>query len=252
MILALRDLNYSDKIIKFSLPQVIWHWFKYVLGIGILILVIGVCALVYFTPQIPKFLGDKLPEISLTIKDGQVSTNITEPYVWGDKNMALIINTKGTVDDLKDYKSGALILKDKLYAKNESETKMIDLSEFKDETSISKSKIVAWSQSNKLWLLTVGVFILFVVEFVLGILYLGWQSIVFILWSLGFLLISKVMRLKLEFFNILKIVLTASVLPLLISTLNILFQDRILDILSLAVFVFYTGIWIYHLKPEQK
>ena len=85
MMESLRDLNYGSVVIKNSLSHAIWHWFKYVLGIGIGGLVIGVSALVYFTPQIPKFLSEKLPDINLTLKDGKVSTNIPEPYVWETK-----------------------------------------------------------------------------------------------------------------------------------------------------------------------
>lgn len=247
MIQSLKDLNYGNKIVKFSLPQVIWHWFKYVLGIGICGLVIGICALVYFTPQIPKFLSDKLPEVSLSIKDGQVSTNMIEPFIWGDKSMALIINTKGTVDDLKEYRSGVLILKDKLVAKNDKETKLIDLSDFKEELTLSKSVIITWTQNNKFWLLGVGVLMLIMLEIVLGGVFLVWQSIAFVVWSLGFWIFAIFFRKKLGFLNTLKIVIYASVLPLLLSTINMLFQDKMLDTLGLGLQVFYAGVWIYHL-----
>ena len=89
--------------------------------------------------------------------------------------MALIINTKGTVDDLREYKIGVLILKDKIVAKQESETKLIDLSEFKDEASLSKEMIVSWTQNNKVWLLVVGLAMLIIIEVILGIMYLIWQ-----------------------------------------------------------------------------
>lgn len=247
MMESLRDLNYGSVVIKNSLSHAIWNWFKYVLGIGIGGLVIGVSALVYFTPQIPKFLSEKLPDINLTLKDGKVSTNIPEPYVWGDKNMALIINTKGTVDDLREYKIGVLILKDKIVAKQESETKLIDLSEFKDEASLSKEMIVSWTQNNKVWLLVVGLAMLIIIEVILGIMYLIWQVFSFLFWSLAFFVVSIILKKNLGYTNILKIVLTASVIPLLISTLNILFQDKILDTLSIGIFVFYAGTWIYRL-----
>jgi hypothetical protein len=247
MLESLKDLNYGEKIIKKSLGHAIWYWFKYVLGVGIGGLVIGISALVYFTPQIPKFLSEKLPDINLTLIDGEVSTNMPEPYVWGDKDMALIINTKGTVDDLREYKIGVLILKDKIVAKQESETKLIDLSEFKDEASLSKEMIVSWTQNNKIWILVVGLSMLLVIEFILGIVYLIWQVFAFLFWSLAFFIVSKILKKNLGFTNILKIVLTASVVPLLISTLNILFQDKILDTLSIGIFVFYAGAWIYRL-----
>lgn len=252
MINSLRDLNYGKKIIELSLGQAIWYWFKYVLGLGIGGLVIGISVLVYYTPQIPKFLNDKLPEISLSIKDGEVSTSLPEPYIWGDKNMALIINTKGTVDDLKEYRSGVLILKNKLLAKNKSETKLIDLSDMKDETKLDKNFFVSWTQNNKAWLLVVGLVILVVVELIVGVFYMLWQALSFLFWSLVLFVLSRLLQIRLEFLNILKIVLVASVVPLLISVLNILFQDKILDMVSIGVFVFYASIWIYHLKPVSK
>ncbi|MBI5358115.1 DUF1189 family protein [Candidatus Amesbacteria bacterium] len=219
-----------------------WDWW----------LVIGISVLVYYTPQIPKFLNDKLPEISLSIKDGEVSTSLPEPYIWGDKNMALIINTKGTVDDLKEYRSGVLILKNKLLAKNKSETKLIDLSDMKDETKLDKNFFVSWTQNNKAWLLVVGLVILVVVELIVGVFYMLWQALSFLFWSLVLFVLSRLLQIRLEFLNILKIVLVASVVPLLISVLNILFQDKILDMVSIGVFVFYASIWIYHLKPVSK
>lgn len=36
-----KDVNYGSKVIKKTLVQVIWYWFKYVLAIGICGLVIG-------------------------------------------------------------------------------------------------------------------------------------------------------------------------------------------------------------------
>ncbi len=249
---SLKDLNYGAKIIKQTLAQVIWYWFKYVLMIGICVLGFGIFAVVYFTPQIPKFLSDKLPEVGLSIKDGQVSTNVTEPYVWGDNNMALVINTKGTVDDLKDYQSGVLILKNKLVVKNENETKFIDLSDFKDETSLDKNMIVKWSADNKLWLLGVGFALLVIIILILGIFYLIWQTMMFLIWSLGFWVFSFILRRKMQYINCIKLVITASVVPMFISALNIVFQDRILPFISTAIFIFYTGIWIYHLPSVKK
>jgi len=249
---SLKDFNYGSKIIKRTLGQVVWYWFKYVLMIGILILVMGMFALVYFTPQIPKFLDNKLPEISLSIKDGQVSTSVAEPYVWGDKNMALVINTQGTVDDLKDYQAGVLILKNKLVVKNENETKLVDLSDIKEEVKFDKAGIVKWSTENKMWLLVVGFAILLSLLLILGIFYLIWQAITFLFWSFGFLLYSKILKKKLQYLDILKLVITASVIPLFISALNIVFQDKILSILSFGVLVYYCAIWIYHLPSGKK
>lgn len=247
-----KDVNYGSKVIKKSLSQVIWFWFKYVLMIGICGIVIGICALVYFTPQIPKFLSDRLPNIDLAIKDGLVSTTLTEPYIWGDKNTALVINTQGTVDDLKDYKAGVLILKNKIVAKNENETKFIDLSDFKDETKLDKNMIIKWSTENKLWLLGAGLAILVSQILILGIFYLIWQAIMFLVWSLTFWVYAKILKKKLQYLDILKLVITASVVPMLVSVLNIVFQDKLLGIVGTGILVFYTGIWIYHLPSGKK
>ncbi len=231
----LKDLNYGSKVIKQTLGQVIWFWFKYVLAIGICGLVIGISALFYYTPQFPKLLTEKVPEVQFTIKNGKLTTNQQLPFKWDDGRMFVYID------------ENKIILSDSKGENNE-----IKFADIKEEVKFDKNMIVKWSTENKLWLLGVGLAILFSLILVLGIFYLLWQTIMFLVWSLGFWIFSFILKKKLGYLDIIKLVITASVIPLFISTLNIVFQDRILNILSFGILVFYCGIWIYHLPSGKK
>ena len=74
----------------------------------------------------------------------------------------------------------------------------------------------------------------------------------FLIWSAGFWIYSKIFKKNLHYLDIIKLVITASVVPLFISALNIVFQDSLLGIIGVGTMVFYTGTWIYHLQFPQK
>lgn len=89
------------------------------------------------------------PELVITIRKGEVTTNVSEPYVvplsvlkslFGDelpdnpKNL-LVIDTKGTVDSFADYKTVALLTKRTLIARGEdSNWRVYPLSNVSDIT----------------------------------------------------------------------------------------------------------------------
>ncbi len=220
MIESLRDLNYGSVVIKNSLSHAIWHWFKYVLGIGMCGLVIGISSLTYFTPQIPKFLQERFPVLPYTWDDGRVS-------VFLDENKLILNDRKGQSNEIK-------------------------FSDIKKDFKLDKNSIVKWTEGNKSWLLGAGLAILLSLELIMGGFYLLWQAVAFLLFAVGFWIFGKIIKKNITFRDTLKIVIYAGVLPLLISTLNILFQDKILDMLSFGLFVFYAGAWIYHLQDSIK
>ena len=103
------------------------------------------------------------PELVITIKKGEITTNVSEPYaipvsalgsLFGDetpddtKNL-LVIDTKGTVDSFADYKTVALLTKRTLIARGEdSNWRVYPLSNVSDIT-IDQTLVGRLSQKVK-------------------------------------------------------------------------------------------------------
>lgn len=86
---SLRNLDYGVQIKKMTLGQTLSYWIKYIILIAVLGLVIGIGAVVYFTPQIPKFVADKTVE---------------QPFVWKESGMEVYIDQEKFVVTSPDGK----------------------------------------------------------------------------------------------------------------------------------------------------
>lgn len=86
---SLRNLDYGTQIKKMTLGQTLTYWIKYIILIGICGLVIGIGAVVYFAPQIPKFVSDKTTE---------------QPFIWKENGMEVYIDQEKFVVTSPDGK----------------------------------------------------------------------------------------------------------------------------------------------------
>lgn len=248
---SLQDLKYGAKIIKLSVGQTIWYWTRYLILFLILACVLGLAALVYYTPQLPKLANDNLPDITLSVKDGKASANVPQPFVRGDDKFSFIIDTKGTGAELDKFKTGVLLTGDKLITKSETETKVMSLKNVQNFTG-SKTNIVDWLKSHELNLLLIGLVAIILFAAFGGLVYGAWSVIVMALWAILLFLLAKILKKKLEFINALKIIAYASVPSLLISIVGFFFPSSLFSLISLAALLFYAIAWTYHLTPAKK
>ncbi len=240
---SLRDVKYGKEIVKKSVGQALWYWTKYLLlivGVGV---VLAVAALTYYTPQLAKLAMVNLPDVTLSVKDGQVSTDVPQPFVRGDDNFLFIIDTKGSVDNLDKAKAGVLILGDKIVTKSERETRIVSLQDVQDFTT-SKSLVVAWINTHQMTIFGLGLALILTTVAVLGGLFWLWEVAGFALWALVLLLAAKLMKKNLLYINAFKIAAYASVISLLIRALTLFSGGAILSLLALAAFLFYALSWI--------
>lgn len=83
---------------------------------------------------IEKHVDDIWPKglTEVRINNGEVSSDVKQPYIHQWNDFALILDTTGEIRSLTDYKNGILILKDKILVKvkkrNESRVNEYDLS----------------------------------------------------------------------------------------------------------------------------
>ncbi len=106
----------------------------------------------WINAQAAGMIAKNLPE-EIKIKDGQVSTTAKEPFVryWdfggeGKKGeVAFIIDTTGRTRDLKDYRQGLLLTKNKLIFKNTKPGGAVEIR----EQDLSKIKLFVLRRGDK-------------------------------------------------------------------------------------------------------
>lgn len=225
---SLRNLDYGVQIKKMTLGQTLSYWIKYIILIAVLGLVIGIGAVVYFAPQVPKLVNEKVPEIEFAIRGGKLTTNQKLPITWQDNESSIYIDETKIVIKSPDGKS--------------SEIKFADV---KEDFSFNKKMVVDWIAVNQSLLLILGIGLVLVLTLLLSLLGILGQLLQMALWTVGFWILSLVLKKNLKYLEVLRFVIVASVPALILDIFG-------LRLLSMGVMAFYTGIWIYRLPVKNK
>lgn len=249
---SVSDLSYGAKIVERSVKEVFWYWYKYVLLFAGIMLFLSLAGVTYFTPQLTKIAADKLPQFDLKVQDGKASTHIPQPQMYTDSDLAIILNLAGKPTDLDTYKNGALVLVDRIIVKNTDNSGVVNSKEIKwsdlGNFSIDKNGVVSWLGTNKTRILASLLGIVVVLGIVLLGLYTLWQIVAMAVWAILFLVVAKILKKKLKYIQVVRLVFYASVISLLLGALNLLLPNQLLSIFSLGAFVFYVCAWIYKVK----
>jgi hypothetical protein len=249
---SIGDLSYGKQLIKRTVGESFWYWFKYPLTIAILILVLGVAAVTYFSPQVPRLAEKYIPEGEFSVIGGKADTTVKQPFVWEDSNFAFIVNIAGQEEDLDTYESGVLILEDRMIVKNPNDgLRTVKWSDVEDFT-ISKSLVVNGLDTNKLIILAIGLSIVLVLVVVGLGFYVLYQTVALLVGALGFFIVAKILKRALPYTDVLKLMYYAAVPAFLINLLNALMPNSLLPIVSMGVFVFLAANWIYRLPKVSK
>ncbi len=216
-------------------------------------------------------------ELEIKIKNGQASTNVTEPYYIsirqetlenlfslkeGDENTKskvrlLAIDTKGKADEFERYQSLALLTESSIVYYNDEKVNIYPLREIGDLTinkDFIKSKIKEINKDNVIGnMINIGVLISPLLV-ILGIFI--FQLIMFLLLTLAVYLMVKINQIQTGFKNTFRYTVAIAFIATFIWNLilfipffakNILAAESILTIIILGVA--YSG--VYYLKTHK-
>ncbi|MEK7504270.1 MAG: hypothetical protein AAB550_02110 [Patescibacteria group bacterium] len=187
---SLKNLDYGVQIKKMTLGQALTYWSKYIILIGILALVIGIGAVVYFAPQAPKLITEKMPEL---------------PYSWQDNGTEISIDKEKIVFKTPDGK----------------------IQEVK--VALDKTTIVAWTSANQLLMMVMGIALVLVLVLVIGLFGVLGQLFQMALWTVGFWILGIILKKNLKYLEVFKFVIIASVPALVLDIFGLsLFSMAIL------------------------
>ena len=232
---SLKNLNYGVSIKKMTLGQALSYWVKYVILFAVLGLVVGIGAVVYFAPQIPKLVTEKAPEIDFAVKGGKLTTNQKLPFAWQDNGTEIYIDETHAT-----------------FKNSEGKSQEIKFADFKEDFSFNKKMVVDWTTANQTLLLGLGVGLVLILVLIAGSIGILGQFFQMALWTVGFWILNLILKKNLKYLETFRFVVVASVPALILDMINFLFNDKILSLLSMAVFVFYAAIWIYRLPTKNK
>lgn len=249
---SLKDPDYARIIVSQTPKSALWYWLRYLILFAIIPAIAAVGALTYFTPQFPRLLRNNLPGFNLAVKNGQASSSLAQPYVLGNQDFAFILNTAGKPSDLDHFRSGILVLKTQILAK--STDNHIDSRQVKDlgDFTASTEGLASWLSSNQYLVLFTGMLLILVLGTLIVLFYASFQILTFFLWGLGFWLAGKVFKRTLAYWDCFKIVVYASVLPLIISAITAISPNPIIDYLNIGLFAFYAITWFRYLTKPRK
>jgi hypothetical protein len=237
-------MNFFEKIKKSiyspdfyaSVPESsFWKAFRYLLLLFFILAVLQTIIMSLAVKNIEKELGTLLTntvnsypeELQVELKDGKVSTNVSEPYFiplpegdnWEEENIKnlIVIDTKTpfSAPQFNVYESAAWVTKDAVYYKRDSaRIEAFDLSQIQEDFVLNKSFVETLGGTIRPYLkyvtpvLIVATFIGTFAGFEMKLLYL-------LLLALGILLLGKVMKWGLSYAHSYKVgmyAITAGVL----------------------------------------
>ena len=249
---SLQDLKYGEKIVVKTVRQCIWYWSQYFIVLALITWILIIAVVTYFTPQLSKIVNDKLPDVDIAIKDGLVESSVPQPYIFKDKsNFAFVLDTNGKPEDLNDYDSGLIILKDKVVAKNQpNETRIYELKDVKD-FYVDKEVITSWIKKNTTKLWGIVVIAITILGVFLSIIFWAWNLGGYAGWAVVLWLVSKLLKGNLDFANSFKLVVFAAVLPTIISAFSIFSNNGFANYLTTGLLLFYALAWMWNLRYIQ-
>ena len=205
----------------------------------------GVFKNVFNTAEL--WVNEKLPEI--TVKNGILSADCSQPFSIEEGSWTLIIDTTGTINDLSEHDRGILLKRNEiLYKENEYAQRKYDISQMKDFTlnqdTIKPMKKVALRVLGPI-LLAVFVFYFFISKIIHAFFF-----------SLSGLIFNKIAKGELNYQDIFKISIAALTPSFILAVLlEIVFNITVpfwpLIYISITVFYIYSAINSIAKKSEQ-
>ncbi|MCK4635259.1 MAG: DUF1189 family protein [Candidatus Moranbacteria bacterium] len=196
-------------------------------------------------------------DAELTMKDGQLSTNeIQEPFVYSaeDKSFLLVIDTNKNKENdpeiLNEYESGLILLKDKLYSKD-NDNISYETVVYKNHEAPNFS--VKFKEIEKYFndYFFAGVIVLYIVVFVLIFLFLAiFRLLTALWWALLLFLICLIINNKISYGKSYEIILNFYFIVLPIELFS-LFIEMNMPFSTFIIFSIIFSINLFHIKNNK-
>ncbi|MDO8488487.1 MAG: DUF1189 family protein, partial [bacterium] len=241
---SVRNLEYGQQIIKKTVGQTVRYWMQYVLAISALLLILALSVVVYFTPQVPKLVERIVPQMTIEVIDGKLSTDLHQPFVIQEPNFKFVLNTQGQAQEIDQIESGILVLEDQLTFKNQGQTQIFKFSDIGQDLKLEKQAVISWLTGHKSTLLGIGLALIAVASFTFLGSYLIFKGLAFLVAAGILLLIGKIISRKVTYADTIKLTLYAAV-PALVGGL-------ISPQVALIVGSFFAVAWLVKLPYNKR
>ncbi len=180
---------------------------------------------------VADWISTNIPEI--TIRNGEVSSPASQPYIKGTNDFAFILDTTGQTTTISpQYAAGILLMKNKIVHKqSEIETREYDLSN--TPYFVLNKEVIERIKKIFIWV-TIPLMVVF-----LYLYYVVAKLLQALLFSLLTLIINGVAKLKIAYSGLLNIGVFAATLPTILGA--------IVDITGLRIpffWVIYLGVYV--------
>lgn len=141
--LSCSDFSFYKSIVRQKLYSTFQYFFVLLLGVTVLSSGISFFHLKEGMRLLAEWSHKHLPEIS--IRDGIVTSPVSQPYTAFEDNFVFILDTTGEIDRIQpQYANGVLVTKDRLWIKRPGvETQNVDLSWVK-ELDLNAQVVESW------------------------------------------------------------------------------------------------------------
>ncbi|MDH3325048.1 MAG: DUF1189 domain-containing protein, partial [Candidatus Peregrinibacteria bacterium] len=157
--IAIWKQNFLANLIKEKKSSPTWgFWFFWNSVFTILIVIfLALTGYVFINKTIEKDFP-KLPDFTIDIVDGKLSTNLEEPINFEDDNIKFILDTKEikyNESSLANFETGVFINSEKIVIKEDKYKKQeIPFTEFEEDFHLTKDDTKTWLIENKKSIIT--------------------------------------------------------------------------------------------------
>ncbi len=210
-----------------------FYFLAFILSFIVAFVVGNMLSPLYSTESLKRVASYYPAELTLSIKSGVISTNVSEPYIIKSKTLgieterghlnAVVIDTRNsfTRELFEQYDTNVWVGKDFVVtAKDSSRFELTDMSQVHDLT-LNQEKLFSWADIIGGYHLAISLS-LFALLLIAFLSYLSAHLILFFITSLLVLGIVKLKKIELSYKNCYQIVLHAATVPLILETVFIL------------------------------
>ncbi len=250
-IASLKDKTYGRVIITKTIKECFIHWLKIALVFSAFYLAMAIVTAVYEIPQLPKIAKSNFPNGEILLQDGHLSSTLEQKTLLQTSDFTVTVDPSAKITDPDSIPFGVLITSDKLYAKAPDEpVKTIELSKLPNLT-LSKDSLAKYFSENQLKILGIALAAILIIGLIATIIYILTQAIGMVVWASVFFVVAKILRKPIEYRDMVKLVIYASVPWLLVANVVNITPNPIFYWLNLAMFTFFVFSWLTNLQSSQ-
>lgn len=242
-IASLKNPNFGRVILSRTFGQAVWYWTQIFFVLSLIPAIIILLAVTYFTPQLPRFVREKIPDGYVQIKSGKLETNQNQVFKTNINEYSIIVDLLSDPETITDFPLGLTILQDRIViADGNSTTKesFTDIPDFR----LEKSSVAAYINTHITTIFAV----------ILGLILFGYLIIGFTIWTYRFisfftigliyLVLAGIMHKKQPYMEMTKLAVYSSTISFVFSFILGLFNGWQLWLFNLAIIIYFGHRWL--------